>query len=157
MGGLVGRIAVIFFSAVVLHIFEVLISQRRYHAMHIGSGFIDAVFLVDIVVEVGGESAEDLVYFFVLFFIGEDVAGGLDFGVVVTWKDHVVYEFSNALAVNVVKDLTDHALQEGLVMELQLLFLLVLSSLFTLVLAVYAGVLAKFLLRFAANKTINIS
>ena len=122
--------------------------------------------MVDIVVAVGVslgivfgvwvEVTEYLAYLFLLdlFFAGVFVV--LVLSAARGGEDHVVNELVYALAVGIVEDFADYALEEGLILELRLFVELVFRSFFPFRAAVVVLDLPMFLFGLGLDKAVQI-
>ena len=102
------------------------------------------------------EVAEYLADFLLLDLLPPGVSGGVIVAAAGGGEDHVFDEFVDALAVSVVEDLADDALQEGLVLELGLFLLLALTFFLALVMLRERVVVGVFLLRLGADEAVEV-
>lgn len=73
----------------------------------------------------GGKLAEELADLLLLKFFAAVILAGFGISRTTGREDHVVDEFGYALAVLIVEYFADHALQEGLILKLELLVVFV--------------------------------
>ena len=109
--------AVLFFFARVVAVWSGGVLGRRNYAVELVSCVVNGdVWWVVGPVE-GWEIAEDLADFLLFELFLPVVANGFSFLAVRRGEDHIVDEFGDALAVYIVEDLADDALQECLVLK----------------------------------------
>ena len=108
------------------------------------------------VVSVELKIAEELTNFFLLDLLFSRVLVMLVLAAAGGGEDHVVNELVYALAVGIVEDFADYALEEGLILELRLFVELVFRSFFPFRAAVVVLDLPMFLFGLGLDKAVQI-